>query len=351
MSPPTEPSLQAGAAAAGPPAVPWPSQYLLLSLIWGLSFLFIKVGDTSLAPVQVALGRLLTGALTLLLILVLRREPLPRSPRTWGHLAVDALLLNAAPFTRLAYGELRVSSILAGIWNATTPILVAIGAVLILPDERPSVRRLASLVIGFAGVVVVLGAWRGISGGDLAGDMLCLAAAGCYGLGLPYARRHLAGRPESSLSLSAAQLTCATVLVGLLAPFVSGGPDRLTAPAVLALGVLGTGVAYVLNYGIIRRAGATTASTVTYVVPVFATLAGVLVLQEPMSWNQPAGAVLILLGAGASQAGPAALARLNRRIVTGSACRKRGGPRLSSVRRPAGRAAAWPSGSGRGSAS
>ena len=281
-------------------AVPWQVQFVLLSAIWGCSFLFIKVGDQALAPVQVALGRLLCGSVTLLIIVSLRSERLPRGLRVWGHLSVAALLLNAAPFTLFAYGETRISSVLAGIWNATTPLLTLLVAMMALPDEHPSKEKIAGLLAGFAGVLVVLGFWRGGGGQDPLGTICCVAAAACYSLGFPYARRYLTGRPESTLALSSAQLLCGTAIVAILTPFLSTSHGTLTAPvvgSVAVLGALGTGLAYVLNYGVIRGAGATAASTVTYLIPVFSTLAGVLILREPATWNQPVGALIVLGGA------------------------------------------------------
>ncbi|HMA45695.1 MAG TPA: DMT family transporter, partial [Frankiaceae bacterium] len=189
----------------------------------------------ALAPVQVALGRLVLGLIPLLAVLAFRRDPVPRDLRTWGHLFVGALLLSAGPFTLYAYGETQVSSVLAGIWNATTPLLTAAVAMLALPDERPTRARVAGLLVGFAGVLVVLGAWRGVGGHALLGNLACLAAAACYGLGFPYTRRHLAGRPESVVSLSAAQLLCATAQLAVVAPLVSGAPRGLPARVVLSV--------------------------------------------------------------------------------------------------------------------
>ncbi len=278
----------------------WLGHFLLLSAIWGLSFLFIKVADRSLPPLLVALGRVLLGAATLLLILLARREGLPRNLRTWGHLAVAAFLLNALPFTLFAYGETQVTSVLAGIWNATTPLLTLLVAMFTLPDEHPTAERALGLAIGFAGVLVVLGAGAGMGGGMLAGSLACLGAAAGYSLGFPYTRRFLAGRAESALSLAAAQLLLASAELVLVAPFVvAAPPGPLTVESVAsiaALGALGTGFAYILNYAVIRRAGATIASTVTYVIPIFSTLAGVAVLGERLSWNEPAGAVVVILG-------------------------------------------------------
>jgi drug/metabolite transporter (DMT)-like permease len=184
----------------------WPLRFVLLAIAWGSTFLFIKVGDEALAPLQVSLGRMLVGSATLLAILAMRREQLPAGTRLWARLAVAGILLNVAPFTLFAYGETRISSVLAGLWNATTPLLVLLVASFMLPDERPTARRAAAPAAGFAGVVLVLGPWRGLGASELLGQLMCLGAATGYGIAFPYTRRFLAGRPESGTALSAGQL-------------------------------------------------------------------------------------------------------------------------------------------------
>ncbi|MGZ4197559.1 MAG: DMT family transporter [Solirubrobacteraceae bacterium] len=123
-------------------------------------------------------------------------------------------------------------------------------------------------------------------------------------MGFPYARRYVASRPESGVVLAAAQLICATVVLAVFTPFTTAPTLHIGAGGafgILVLGVLGTGVAYVLNYAILRAAGATTASTVTYVVPVFSTVLGAVVLSETVHWNQPVGAAVLLTGIAISQ--------------------------------------------------
>lgn len=282
----------------------WHVPFGLLTLIWGSSFLFIKVAVRDLAPVDVALVRVGLGAAVLLGVLAAGRRALPRGRRVWWHLAVVALFANAAPFALLAYGEQRISSVLAGLWNATTPLMVLMVATLMLPDERPTRRRVVGLLAGFAGVVVVLGPWRSPGGGQLAGQLMCLGAAACYGVGFPYTRRFLAGRSETGTALSAGQLLCATAQLAVATIFVGGAPQHLSAGAgasLAALGALGTGFAYVLNYAVVRRAGATTASTVTYLVPLVSTALGVLLLAEGVVWNEPVGAAVVLAGVAFSQ--------------------------------------------------
>ena len=285
-------------------AAGWHGQFAVLATIWGASFLFIKVAVGRLPAIEVALARVSLGAAVLVLALVLTRRPLPRGRSTWGHLAVVALFGNALPFALLAYGETRISSVLAGIWNATTPLLVLLVAIAMLPAERPGRGRAAWLLAGFAGVVVVLGPWRAQHGAELTGQLMCLGAAACYGLAFPYTRRFLAGRPDSGIALAAGQLLCASAQL-LLASLLIGGHVRGlpldVVASLLALGVLGTGVAYILNYAIVRRAGATTAATVTYLVPLVSTILGVSVLGERLRWNQPAGAAFVLLSVAASE--------------------------------------------------
>jgi drug/metabolite transporter (DMT)-like permease len=281
----------------------WLPGFLALSAIWGSSFLFIKVAVDDFAPFQVAFARCALGALALFAILAVRRDRLPRGRRVWLHLFLIATLFNSIPFALFAFGETKVSSVVAGISNSTTPLWVMLVSLALLPDEPPTRRRLSGLALGFAGVLLVLGPWRDL-GGQIGGYVACLAAACCYGIAYPYTRRVLAGRADSGVALSAAQVLCGTLQ---LAPFVAvatPAPHRLPLDAVLslvALGAGGTGIAYVINYDLIRRAGAGVTSTVTYVVPVFATVLGVAVLGEELTWNLPVGAAVVLLGVALTQ--------------------------------------------------
>jgi drug/metabolite transporter (DMT)-like permease len=292
----------------------WPAWFILLAGIWGMSFVFIKEADQALGPLQVALARCAIGALTLMAILLALRQGLPRGRRIWGHLAVIGMLQNVLPFALFAYSETQISSVLAGIWNAATPLFTLAVAMVILGDERPTRNRIAGLLVGLVGVVVVLGPRTGAGGGGiLLGSLAALSAAACYGLGTPYMRRYMAGRPESGLSLSAGQLLCASAEAAVLAALTWRAPGHFALPivvSIVALGSLGTGVAYILYFGVIRSAGAVTASTVTYLIPLVATVAGILLLGERLAWNQPAGGLVILLGVAVSQGRPAGLLRL-----------------------------------------
>ncbi|MEU5563638.1 DMT family transporter [Micromonospora musae] len=285
----------------------WLPGFLALAAIWGSSFLFIKVGVEELHPLQLTLYRVVTGALTLLVVLAVLRDRLPREPRVWAHLFVVAAFGVSVPFTLFGYGEQRVESMLAGIWNATTPLIVLPLAVLVFRTERLTTRRAVGLALGFAGVLVVLGVWEGVGGAHFAGQLMCFGAAACYGVAIPYQKRFVAGSSHSGLSLSAAQLLLATAQLAIVTPLVAGAPPLPTelsprvVASVLALGALGTGLAFVINMRNIRVAGASTASTVTYLIPVFAVLIGALALGERMNWHQPAGALVVLFGVAVSQ--------------------------------------------------
>ncbi len=285
-------------------AVGWRIQFVLLAAIWGSSFLLIKVLDKHWPALWVSLGRVALGAAVLVSLVVLRGERLPGERKVWSHCAVAAVLFNAVPWTLFAYGEQHTSSIVAGLWNATTPLWVLIVSLAAFGESRPSAARVAGLMIGFAGVVLLLGPWRGFGGGQLVGHLCCAGAALCYGFGFPYTRRYLASRAESGVVLSAAQLLCATAMLALFAPLTGAPTVRIGldgAGSLLALGALGSGVAFAMNYAVVRARGAGTASIVTYLIPVFSTVLGVAVLGETLHWNQPAGTVLLLAGVAVSQ--------------------------------------------------
>jgi drug/metabolite transporter (DMT)-like permease len=292
MSAVTAPAPAATAAAG------WRAPFLALAAIWGSSFVCIEVLGDSWDPLHVALGRIVLGAAVLLAVLRARGEALPRGRDVWWRLAVVGLLMNALPFTLFAVGEQYVTSVLAGLWNATTPLMTLLAVLAFLPAERPSRRRLAGLGVGFVGVACVLGPWQGLDGDALVGQLACAGGAACYGLGLTFTRAQLADRGESGLALAGAQLLCAAALLAVPAALASGAPNlALPADGVLALlvlGALGSGVAYVLTYRIVRAAGPTTFSTVTYVIPLVSTALGILLLGEALSWNEPVGAAVVL---------------------------------------------------------
>ncbi|MFE7776997.1 DMT family transporter [Streptomyces sp. NPDC057445] len=295
------------ATTARRPALDWRIRFAVLALIWGFSFLLIKVGTHGYAPFQVTFGRLLFGTAVLAAAMAVKRERLPRGPRTWAHLAVAALLLNALPFSLFAYAELTIPSSLAGICNATSPLWGMALSLVALSEDRPTRRRVAGLGLGFLGVLTVLGAWQGFNGLDVTGTAMALIASLCYPVGWIYVRRTLAGSTHSNLSLTSAQLLLATLQLALVTPLFTTLPDSLPVVpllALIALGALGTGFAMLLQYGLVAEVGPTTAAMVTYFIPVIATVAGVTLLDEQFGWNTPVGALVVLAGAALTQSRP-----------------------------------------------
>ncbi|MGA5345716.1 DMT family transporter [Streptomyces griseoincarnatus] len=308
-APGPEGSAPAPAPAPAParPRLDWRLRFAALSLIWGFSFLLIKVGTQGYAPFQVTLGRLAFGTAVLAVAMAVRREGLPRGARTWMHLAVAGFLLNALPFSLFAFAELTIPSTLAGICNATSPLWGMALSLVALREDRPTRVRVAGLGLGFLGVLTVLGAWQGFHGLDARGTALALLASLSYPVGWIYVRRTLAGSSASHLSLTGGQLLLATVQLAVVTPLFTSAPSSLAVGpllAIAALGTLGTGLAVLVQYGIVAEVGPTTGQMVTYFVPVIAAAAGILLLGETLTWSTPVGAAVVLAGAALTQVKP-----------------------------------------------
>jgi drug/metabolite transporter (DMT)-like permease len=304
MSTVTAPRTQSPAPALPRPRLDWRLRFGALSLIWGFSFLLIKVGTEGYAPFQVTLGRLVFGTAVLVAAMAVKRQRLPRGARLWGHMAVAAFFLNALPFSLFAYSELTIPSTLAGICNATSPLWGMALSLVALSEDRPTRVRVAGLGLGFLGVLTVLGAWQGFHGLDATGTAMALLASLSYPVGWIYVRRTLAGTGNSHLSMTGGQLLLATVQLAVVTPLFTDVPDRFAAVpllAIAALGALGTGLAVLLQYGLVAEVGPTTAQMVTYFIPVIATAAGVAILGESLRWTTPVGAVVVLAGAALTQ--------------------------------------------------
>jgi drug/metabolite transporter (DMT)-like permease len=276
-----------------------------LALLWGSNFLWIKYALEGFSPVQVTLLRLALGAATLLMALRLTGVHLPTGRRVWAHFVVAALVANALPYWLFAYGEQHVPSSLAGAINATTPLWTVAVALLIRAEARPTHLRLVGLAMGFLGVLVLLqgspsecGNCAGTSD-YLAGFLACLAASASYGIAYAYMARFLTPRDVPALALAAGQLLAATGLLLLVTPFAGMQPMNLSATAVagaLVLGILGTGVAYVLNFRLITDDGPSAASTVTYLLPIVSITLGVTVGSEEATSPLLVGTVVVLVG-------------------------------------------------------
>lgn len=281
--------------------------YIALALVWGSSFFFIKIGLTGLSAGQVAFARIALGALTLVAIMVATRRKWPKDRRVWLHMIAIGAAMCALPFTLYAWAETVVPSTVASIVNAATPIMTLLLTPLLLRTEKLSRTQTLGLFIGIVGVVVLVGPWRLIvSNGSVSipGILACLGATACYGFGALYMRRFLAGVKYDSITVAAMQMVMATALMLLVAPFIAISPITTSVPVVLsmlALGVLGSGIAYIWYTTIIREWGPARASTVTYLTPVVGVTFGALFLGEGVHWNEPLGGLVVILGIVASQ--------------------------------------------------
>jgi drug/metabolite transporter (DMT)-like permease len=268
-------------------------------VLWGSGFLFVKLALRGLSPAQVVLGQLVFGALVLLLILAVRRQPLPHAAREWAYLAGMAVLANIAPYLLFSWSEQRISSGLAGALSGTTPLVTLLLA-RAFGVGRLTLARVLGLALGLAGVVLLAAPWHdGSRVVSLSGVLAALGAAACYAGSYVYARRLLTNRGTEPLVLSAAQLTVGALMLSATLPWIGSQPTTLSSTVVLsvvALGVLSTGIAYVLNYRLIQDEGPTAASMTNYLAPVVAVLLGVAFVDERLSWNLAVGTAMVLLG-------------------------------------------------------
>lgn len=282
----------------------WVSLYIALGIVWGCSFIFIKLGLEFLTPFGVAFGRCALGAITLLIWARFKRIALPKSSKIWAHLWVVAMLLNVVPGVLFALAETRVTSILAGIINAVTPLMTLLAIMIVSRDERPRFHQIIGLGIGFAGVLTVLGVWKGLGENPLWAILVLFGAVTCYGFSFPYARRFVLPHKLQPESIAAAQVTAGalTLLPFYLLDGIAEDNYRL-APvlAMLALGIFGSGFAYIWNFKVMALAGSAIASSVTYLTPVVAIAVGLIFLQEQLFWYEPVGALIVLLGAAIAQ--------------------------------------------------
>jgi drug/metabolite transporter (DMT)-like permease len=274
------------------------ARMLVLALLWGSGFLWIKLALTGLSPVHLTLVRCALGALTLLVMAFAARQRLPRDRGTWARLIVAAFFCNALPFALFSFGERTVDSGVAGVMNATTPLWSLLIGVALGTERRLNPARLLGLALGFAGIVVIFAPWQ--QSGLLSTGALALLGAGLsYAIAFAYMARKLPA-DGAPLALSAAQLMTATALTALALPVASTAP-HLTLTAVVAvtiLGVFGTGITFYLNYRILSDEGPTAAATVGYLLPVVSVALGAVFLGEPLSLRVIGGMAVVLVAVG-----------------------------------------------------
>jgi drug/metabolite transporter (DMT)-like permease len=275
-------------------------QFAAMGLIWGASFLFMKVALVGVSFGQVAWARLVFGAVTLGIIALVMRVRLPREPIVWLHFAVVAITYCVIPFLLFAWAEQYVASSLASIYNAVTPITTAILATAAFRVEKLNRDQVLGVIVGVLGVVVVVGPWAvDALGGSLWGQLACLGAVTCYGFSFGYIRRFISSRDVSATASAFLNIGIAAVIMIVLTPVVAWHPITFSWPVLLSLlglGALGTGVVYIWNMNVLRAWGPTVTSGVTYVTPVIGVALGILILGEHLTWNEPVGALVVIAG-------------------------------------------------------
>jgi drug/metabolite transporter (DMT)-like permease len=256
-----------------------------------------------LSPTQVVAGRMLFGALALVVAAKLGFAAFPSTRREWRLVTTLSLIQNVLPFALFAWGEQRISSSAATMMNATTPLWTAvIAAVALLPGEQMNRRRIGALLAGLAGVLVIVEPWQNGVGGQVIGDVACLGAAACYGVGFVFTSRKILGTMPARAAAVGQIVSGAPIalLIGIVATVVSHDTphvDLHIAGAMLMLGALGTGIAFLLSFHLQEKTGPTATSAVTFLMPFVGVVLGVAVLDEKVGWNVALGGALVLVSA------------------------------------------------------
>ena len=293
--------------------VPWPVLFVSISLIWGSSFLLMKIGLEAFAPIQITAARILLGGATVAVLALATSTRLPRDRQVWALLQISAFFLVTLPFFLFPLGEERISSAFAGIANSTTPIAAVIFAAIMLPQDRLTPLALGGVAAGFVGVLVISQPWQADGRPDPVGFAITIAASACYGFGWTFVKKYLGDKDLGGLQLPTAQMLSASAQILVVwvgwwlvhreraAPW-SPNPEAVSQGVALlgpivclvALGVIGTGIAYNIQFELVRAVGPQVGATITYLIPVVAVVLGVVFLQERLTGWQVLGSLVVL---------------------------------------------------------
>ncbi|MFT7387086.1 MAG: drug/metabolite transporter (DMT)-like permease [Candidatus Endobugula sp.] len=260
---------------------------LMLSVLWGGSFFFVGIAVNELPPLTIVTLRLVLAALTLWLVMTFLGQRLPRGINVWGNFLVMGIFNSALPFSLIVWGQTHITSGLASVLNATTPLFTVIIAGVFLADEKISVRKVISVVIGFLGVMVLIGpsSLEGF-GVNVFAQLAVLCAAASYGISGVYGRR-FKGLGLPPLAIATGQLMTSSLILFPISmvldrPYELESPSAAVWLSVTCLAVFSTGLAYILYFRILSSSGITNLSMVTFLIPITAILLGVIVLGETM---------------------------------------------------------------------
>ncbi|MDP4589306.1 MAG: DMT family transporter [Candidatus Nanopelagicales bacterium] len=273
--------------------------FLTVSVLFGGNYMWAHFALQSFSALEVAWGRTVLAAATLAVVVLVTKDHYPRGKEIWIKLNVAALLFNTVSFVGMATAVSRITTVQVSIWNALVP-LVTLGFVLVfIPEENPTWRRITGLSMGFLGAIFIAHPWSGLGDFDAFGTGAIMIGTTSYAAGLVYARRNFANVSDTPTSIAAGQMLCASIHLTLILPwFVTLTTDASTISIVsmLILGIVGTGITYIMIQTLIKQSGAGVASDTTYVILFVAIVLGIVVLGEELNVWQIIGSGFILIG-------------------------------------------------------
>lgn len=275
------------------------AKFLLLGILWGSAFLWIKIALQETHPFLLVAIRLGLGVLTLLGVVLFLRPEWPRTLRQWLPMLIFGITNTAIPYMLISWGERNVDSAVASVLNSTTPLFTMLIANFFLQDDKLNLNRVAGLSVGFLGILVLLS--RSLMAGSrnsLVGQGAILLAAICYAINAVFARKTTGGfSPVIQAFVPLISADAALWLVVLTGVHPLQFPQHpLTWMALLWLGIFSTGIAFVLYFSLLHSVGPTWTTMTNYLFPLVGVLAGVVFLHEALTWNLIAGASLIISG-------------------------------------------------------
>lgn len=270
--------------------------FILLGAIWSSSFMWIKIAVQETGPITLVAFRVLFGLLFGLVVILIQRPQLPRDLKSWTPVLILGISNVAIPFFLISWGEQVIDSAVAAILDATVPLFTILIAHYLLRDDKMTLPKVLGLLIGFAGVVVLMSKDIGGSAGSILGQGAVVLASMFYAGSSVYARKTTEDAP--GIMRSAGPLISSTAVMWL-ATFVAERPVKIpqlpiTWIALLWLGILGSGLAFIMAYYLIHEIGPTRATMVTYTFPLGGVILGVIFLNEQLSWQLLAGGILIV---------------------------------------------------------
>jgi drug/metabolite transporter (DMT)-like permease len=274
--------------------------FLALGLMWGSSYLFIKLAVDDFGTFTLVALRLLVGAALLWVVIRLAHQPLPRERRMYGHLLVMALVNITIPFLLITWAEQSVASSLAAILTSPVPLFAIILSAVFLADEPMRVNGVAGLMVGFIGVIIITSPGLTGANSSITGEIALLGAAFSYAVGAVYSRRNVRGLPPMVPAVF--QVSFAAIIVSTFALLFehpwTATPDAEAIFSILWLGIFGSGLAYLLVFRLFSNWGATRTTLIAYVIPPVGIILGFLVLDEPIDARILLGTALVVAGVG-----------------------------------------------------